>query len=448
MDGYQLTYRLVPDAGKTVTDADLATTIRTLQKRLETIGMQSPVVEKLPPDEVVVSVPPGSWDQAAILHLMGQAGDLSFVPLPSAKYGTSAAAGPVMLPRSGDVVDPTLPVLLVSADVDSTPSRTYPLLDTSTQSWAINVSLKSAGAAKLATWSTGHIGDYLAIVLDGKVLQVPFLQTEITDGNLEISGGFTQEGATSLATVLQLGSLPFPVKLVTSTANPAVAATFVIPVELPAGTGSVAPIVAPSATTPASLPSSGRALGDPAAPVTLDVWGDFQCPNCKNFAQTVLPQLVDKYVATGKVRVVYHDFIVIDSATGGHESADAANAARCAADQGEFWVFQDWLWANQGPEGTGAFSNVRLLQIGAQAGLDMRTFQPCVDADTHAAAVQAESASASTSMPGTPTVMLNGTPLSSYDFATVSAAIDLALSGSAATPPAADGPVATFPPSS
>lgn len=210
----------------------------------------------------------------------------------------------------------------------------------------------------------------------------------------------------------------------------------------------MAPVGPPSTTTPTDLPLDGRTLGKATAPITLDIWSDYQCAECHGFAQDVLPQLVAKYVAAGKVKVVYHDFIIIDSNIGGHESADAANAARCAADQGKFWPFQDWLWANQGPEGSGSFSGVRLLQIGAQAALDMTTFQPCVGGGSHAAEVQAESLSVATSMPGTPTVVLNGVQLSSYDYATVSAAIELALSGSAATPPASIGPIATVVPSS
>jgi protein-disulfide isomerase len=96
------------------------------------------------------------------------------------------------------------------------------------------------------------------------------------------------------------------------------------------------PISSPTVTTPADLTSSGRTLGAAAAPVTLDIWNDYQCPLCKVFAQSVLPKLVDHYVRPGKVQIVYHDLLVIDGNVGGTESADAANAARCAADQGKF----------------------------------------------------------------------------------------------------------------
>lgn len=188
-------------------------------------------------------------------------------------------------------------------------------------------------------------------------------------------------------------------------------------------------IIAPSAQTPGSIPSTGRSLGDPNAPVTLDVWVDFRCVFCGEFARGVEQQLVARYVAKGTLKIVYHDFIVIDSADGAHASEDAASAALCAADQGKYWVYVDWLWANQAPdEAAWRFSRDRLLEMARRAGLDVPAFQACYDAGTHRAAVRAESASAAaSSIPGTPTALVNGRQLELLDLATISAAVDAAL---------------------
>jgi protein-disulfide isomerase len=138
-----------------------------------------------------------------------------------------------------------------------------------------------------------------------------------------------------------------------------------------------------------------------------------------------MPQLTSKYVRPGKVKVVVHYLLVIDANIGGTESADSANAAMCAADQNKFWVYQDWLFANQGGEASGAFSKVRLMEMGRQAGLDMAKFQSCVGNDTHLAEVQAESDSSyAQALPGVPSVCVNGRLLPAYDFQTISAAID------------------------
>ncbi|MFL5687486.1 MAG: thioredoxin domain-containing protein, partial [Chloroflexota bacterium] len=65
-------------------------------------------------------------------------------------------------------------------------------------------------------------------------------------------------------------------------------------------------LVTPASPTPASL-ADGRAIGAADAPVTLEVWTDFQCPVCGQFARTVEPALMTKYVAPGTLRIVHHD---------------------------------------------------------------------------------------------------------------------------------------------
>jgi protein-disulfide isomerase len=188
-------------------------------------------------------------------------------------------------------------------------------------------------------------------------------------------------------------------------------------------------VVAPNAAdlTPASIPSSGRTLGDPNAPHTLEVWVDFQCGACRDYSVDTQPQIVANYVLTGKVKIVFHDFIVVDSYAGGTESLDAANAAYCAADQGQFWLYHDWLFANQGvAEGSGAYSKDRLEAIAVAAGIhDTSTFDACVAGGIHNAEISAETIPDSAI--GTPTITIDGgEPLLDWDYDTVSAAIDAA----------------------
>ena len=49
-------------------------------------------------------------------------------------------------------------------------------------------------------------------------------------------------------------------------------------------------------------------IGQPNAPVTIAFWSDFQCPFCKQFELTTLPQIIQNYVNTGKAKVVFMDF--------------------------------------------------------------------------------------------------------------------------------------------
>ena len=194
------------------------------------------------------------------------------------------------------------------------------------------------------------------------------------------------------------------------------------------------PLTAPnapvgSALTPSSIAANGFTLGDANAKHTIDIYEDFQCPYCRDFTIDTEPQVIANYVATGKAKLVWHDLVIIDSKVGGTESLDAANAARCAEDQGKFWPYHDWLYTNQYSEGSGAFTKDRLKTIGKQAGIaDLTKFNSCVDDGTHNSDVNtASSASLAAGYSSTPTIVVDGTATSSFDYATVAAAIDKVL---------------------
>ena len=187
--------------------------------------------------------------------------------------------------------------------------------------------------------------------------------------------------------------------------------------------------VAPTVVTPANIPSNGRTLGNSGAPVTVDLYGDFRCTGCYAFTTGGIEQnLIGDYIATGKARLVWHDFLTIDSHDGTTASRDAANAAWCAADQGKFWVMHDWLYANQSPtEQASAFTAARLSEIGKAAGLDMTTYQPCLDQGTHDAAIADEQTSKPADANVTPSVYVNGKLVNGGAYSDIKAAIDAAL---------------------
>ena len=78
----------------------------------------------------------------------------------------------------------------------------------------------------------------------------------------------------------------------------------------------------------------GLSLGSASAPLELEVFEDFQCPYCIRFTATVEPVIVDEFVATGKVRLVFRNNPIL-----GLESELAARATVCAAEQGHGWDF-------------------------------------------------------------------------------------------------------------
>ena len=119
-------------------------------------------------------------------------------------------------------------------------------------------------------------------------------------------------------------------------------------------------------------------LGDRNAPLTLIEFGDYQCTYCKKFFHETVESILINYVETGKVKMLFKDFIVVDGAVGGNDSMNAANAAHCANDQGLFWQFHSTLYNNWAGEGTGWVSSEQLNKFANTLELDMDEFSNCV----------------------------------------------------------------------
>lgn len=134
------------------------------------------------------------------------------------------------------------------------------------------------------------------------------------------------------------------------------------------------------------------------APVTIVEFSDFHCPFCRRVEPT-LRRLLEKYPT--QIRLVYRD-IPLDRAH--PEARRAAEAARCANDQGKFWEFHDQIYA--GPTD----SSVETLRTFAQkATLDVARFEQCVQGSTFKAAVQSDVQYAgSLGVTATPTFFVNG----------------------------------------
>ena len=175
-------------------------------------------------------------------------------------------------------------------------------------------------------------------------------------------------------------------------------------------TDATSALVSPLAPTPVTL-ADGRSVGKADAPVTLEVWTDFQCPICGQFAKTVEPALMAKYVTPGVLRIVHHDaaFQGAKSTSSYDESVEAGAGARCAADQGRYWPYQDWTFANQSGENEGAYAATRLTAIATAAGLDIGAWQACVATGAAQKAVRTETSQAvAAGVSATPTMRLNG----------------------------------------
>ena len=192
-------------------------------------------------------------------------------------------------------------------------------------------------------------------------------------------------------------------------------------------------LIDPAEPAPSAL-ASGMGLGQANAPVTVDVYADFQCPNCRAYAEQVEPRVINQYVRPGIARIVFHDMAFLGTGSPQQdESVQAAVAARCAEAQGRFWSYQEYLFANQGTENGGAFNRTLFDSIADRVGLDRGTFDACLADPAQTNAVMSDTSKAlEAGINATPTVLVNGTALSSWGLSAISQAIDAAA---AASPP-------------
>jgi protein-disulfide isomerase len=152
-------------------------------------------------------------------------------------------------------------------------------------------------------------------------------------------------------------------------------------------------------------PSFGAAAG---APVTLVVFGDFECPYCKAEAATLRENIPAMFA--DKVRVYFLDF-PLESI---HPwSRAAAIGGRCILKQGEsaFWKYHDWIYDKQTEIAPDTY-NAKLMEWAGQSGVDAVQLGRCVDSKaTDAEINRTQDMGRSLGVDGTPTLYLNGRKL-------------------------------------
>ena len=154
---------------------------------------------------------------------------------------------------------------------------------------------------------------------------------------------------------------------------------------------------------------SAHIRGNPDAPVTLEEFGDFQCPPCGKFSEFV-EELLKEY--NPRLRLVFRNFPL-----SGHEHArEAALAAEAAGLQGKFWEMHDTLYREQ--ETWTKAQNVRELfeSYAGTIGLNVDQFKKDVDGDKARERVDSDRALADfLGVKATPTLFINNRPVDPKD---------------------------------
>jgi protein-disulfide isomerase len=186
-----------------------------------------------------------------------------------------------------------------------------------------------------------------------------------------------------------------------------------------------------SAAVPKNTIDSGHVIvvGKTTAPVTVDLYEDLQCPNCKNFEDQTGKTLA-QLVAAGTVQAHYHPMAFLDNATNNKYSTRALNAAAAVVDAAgstAFQKFHDLLYANQPPETGTGLTDAQLIAYAHQAGATSSKVDSEIKNLTFGDWVKTVTDQASKDgVTGTPTVFVKGKTLTDLSPAGLTAAVNAA----------------------
>ena len=152
------------------------------------------------------------------------------------------------------------------------------------------------------------------------------------------------------------------------------------------------------------LANGSPILGDHSAPITLIEFGDYQCHFCNVFFHSTEGEILENYVDTGKVKIIFKDYNII-----GPDSVNASHGAHCANDQGLFWEYHDILYTNWTGENNGWASSENLGKFAQEIGLDLDVWTECMLNGLHSQTILASNEDArSLELTGTPAFFVLG----------------------------------------
>ena len=200
---------------------------------------------------------------------------------------------------------------------------------------------------------------------------------------------------------------------------------FCLLIVLSLGTLSPTPALAAAgdAAEELAVQPSDRILGKAEAPITIIEYASLTCPHCAHFDVTVLPKLKEKWIDTGKAKLILRDYPLDEPAL------RAAMVARCApADR--FYPLIDTFFAQQEQWATSRDYRAALEKLVKLGGMSDKEFKACIsDKKLEDQVAQSRlDASQQLGVDATPTFFING---KKFDGAPTVEAFDQALSGAA-----------------
>jgi len=214
VNGSRIDVRMTPEAMTNYANEAVRDSIEVVRRRIDPAGNKEVSIQPQGANRIVVQVP-GDDDPEALKSIINRTGQLSFHRHDPSVNPTDAAAGllppgRMLVPFADSEAQGQLPMVLfeeaeVTGDMVVNASA-GPSSDAG--GFQINFSFDNRGARRFAEYTRDNIGSIFAIVLDGKIISAPTIQSAITQGSGRITGSFTALEAAETALLIRSGALP------------------------------------------------------------------------------------------------------------------------------------------------------------------------------------------------------------------------------------------------
>ncbi len=208
--GVSITYEA---AKENPTDEEMKDTVYKLRKRVDDSGQTEAEVYQEGDNRINVDIP-GATDAEATLKELGRMGEIYFIlgtnNIQLANYDEVTGELTYEFLKSWDEIKAAGDIILDGSDIQGAEAGWYSEYGMNQN--VVSLTLNETGKAKFAKATTANVGEAIAIVYDGEVVSAPTVQQPLTDGKAQISGNFTAEEASNLATTIRVGSLPLELR--------------------------------------------------------------------------------------------------------------------------------------------------------------------------------------------------------------------------------------------
>ncbi|MEQ8177198.1 MAG: protein translocase subunit SecD [Amphiplicatus sp.] len=214
VNGERIQVEMTPEAKRTYATEALGDSIEVVRRRIDPSGTKEVSIQPQGVDRIIVQVP-GDNDPEALKQLINRTGQLSFHRADLSVNPAEAEAG--LLPPNRMLVPMAASegggamVLYEEAEVTGDMvEQASAGLNSDGAGFQINFTFDSRGARRFSDYTRENVGEIFAIVLDNEIISAPRIQSPITGGSGRITGNFTPEEASRIATLIRSGALPAP----------------------------------------------------------------------------------------------------------------------------------------------------------------------------------------------------------------------------------------------